>query len=47
MVPVVAGIAVMVRPVMGGIPAEEELVDPKGKQEKHHNHQEASRVIIF
>lgn len=46
MVPVVASIAVVVSPALGGVPAEEELVDPKGKQEKHQDHQEASRIII-
>lgn len=47
MIPVVAGIAVMVGSVVGGIPAEEQLVDAEGKQEKHENHQEVSRIIIF
>lgn len=47
MIPVVASIAVMGRSIVGGIPAEEQLVDAEGKQEKHHNHQEVSRIIIF
>lgn len=45
-IPVVAGVAVVVRSVVGGVPAEEQLVDAKGKQEKHHNHQEVPRIIV-
>lgn len=47
MISLVAGIGVMVRSIVGGIPAEEELVDAEGKQQKHSNHQEVSRMIIF
>lgn len=36
----------MIGPVGGAVPAEEQLVEAEGKQQKHHNHQEVPRILV-